>query len=230
MKILTKITIGLATATLLLVGCNAAKTGTSAKTQQMVVKPTAATNALASGYIKDVDLLNDDMVPPSVVYHSAAPGTAKKIKRAYQDAPPMIPHDTTGMLPISKGNNQCLLCHMPKEAAEMGMGATPIPISHFTNFRPKTEIEGTEILKNGRVIKNGSSETLRNVSIKVNKKENKLYPGRFNCTQCHAPQSTNKLVDKNHFKPLYTAPNGASKSSWNQSKWMKDINTQKSGE
>jgi len=227
MKILTKITIGLAAASLLLVGCNGANTQTSTQAKKdVVVKPTAKTNAMGMGYIKDVDLLNDDAVPPAVAYHSAAPGTAKKFDRAYQDAPPMIPHSVEGLLPITKNNNACLGCHMPDVAK--AMGATPIPISHFTNFRPKTEVEGTEIIKNGHVIKNSSSESLSNVSIKVNKKENKLYPGRYNCSQCHAPQATNKLVDDNRFKPVYTAPNGEHKSSWNQSKWLKDINTQKS--
>jgi len=227
MKILTKITIGLATASLLLVGCSSTNTQTSAKAQKSVlVKPTAKTNAMGMGYIKDVDLLNDDAVPPAVAYHAAPPGAAKKFDRAYQDAPPMIPHSVEGLLPITKNNNACLGCHMPDVAK--AMGATPIPISHFTNFRPKTIVEGTEILKNGHVIKNSSSETQANVSIKVNHKENKLYPGRYNCSQCHAPQATNKLVDQNHFKPVYTAPNGEHRSSWNQSKWMKDINTQKS--
>jgi len=225
MKILTKITIGLAASALLLVGCNGANTDTAAKKQSTTtVKPTSATHALGMGYVGDVDLLKDDSVPPAVHYHSAAPGTSKKIPRAFQDAPPMIPHDTTGMLPITQNNNQCLACHMPDVA--VSMGATPIPISHFTNFRPKTAVVGDEILKNGKKIKNTSSADLANVSIKVNKKENKLYPGRFNCTQCHAPQSTNSLVDKSTFKPVYTSPDGAHKSSWNQSKWLKDINTE----
>ena len=226
MKILTKITIGLATASLLLVGCSSTNTQTSAKAQKSVlVKPTAKTNAMGMGYIKDVDLLNDDAVPPAVAYHSAPPGAAKRFDRAYQDAPPMIPHSVEGLLPITKNNNACLGCHMPDVAS--AMGATPIPVSHFTNFRPKTEVEGNEILKNGKVIKNTSSESLANVSIKVNHKENKLYAGRYNCSQCHAPQATNTLVDDNSFKPVYTAPDGSSKSSWNQSKWLKHIDTQK---
>lgn len=221
MKILTKITIGFATATLLLVGCNeSAQVKPQAKTQ---AKPILDESHL--GYRGTTDLLKEDVVPPAVQYHSAAPGTAKRFKRAFQDAPPMIPHSTEGLLPITKNNNACLGCHMPDVASSMG--ATPIPISHFTNFRPNTTVEGNELLKNGKVIKNTSSEKLANVSIKVDKKEGKLYPGRFNCTQCHAPQATNTLVDQNRFKPVYTDSNGAHKSSWNQSKWLKDINTQK---
>jgi len=224
MKILTKITLGLAASALLLVGCSSVKTDTAAKKEATAVKPSAATHALGMGYVGDVDLLKDDAIPPAVHYHSAAPGTSTKIKRAFQDAPPMIPHDTTGMLPITKDNNQCLACHMPDVA--VSMGATPIPISHFTNFRPKTAVVGDEILKNGKAIKNTSSDKLANVSIKVNKEENKLYSGRYNCSQCHAPQATNDLVDKSTFKPVFTSPDGEHKSSWNQSKWLKDINTE----
>jgi len=220
MKILTKITIGLAASALLLVGCSSAGTSTNAKTNASVVKPTITEANL--GYRGTTDLLKEDVVPPAVAYHSAPPGASKRFKRAYQDAPPMIPHSTEGLLPITKNNNACLGCHMPDVASSMG--ATPIPVSHFTNFRPKTEVVGDEILKNGKVIENTSSEKLANVSIQ---KENKLYAGRFNCSQCHAPQATNTLVDENHFKPVYTAPDGASKSSWNQSKWMKDIDTAK---
>lgn len=221
MKILTKITIGLATATLLLVGCNeTAQVKPQAKAQ---VKPILDESQL--GLRGTNNLLKEDVVPPVVQYHSAAPGTAKKIKRAFQDAPPMIPHSTEGLLPITKNNNACLGCHMP--AVAKMMGATPIPVSHFTNFRPETMVKGNKLLKNGKAIKNTSSESLSNVSIKVNKKESKLYAGRYNCSQCHAPQTTSKLVDQNRFKPVYTAPNGSSKSSWNQSQWMKDINTQK---
>ncbi|WP_151900394.1 nitrate reductase cytochrome c-type subunit [Sulfurimonas sp. NW15] len=221
MKILTKITIGFATAALLLVGCNNnAQVKPQEKTQ---VKPIIDESQL--GYRGTTDLLKEDVVPPKVEYHSAAPGTSKKFKRAYQDAPPMIPHDTTGMLPITKDNNQCLMCHMPDMAPSMG--ATPIPVSHFTNFRPHTSVKGDKILKNGKVVKNTSSETQENVSIKVDKDEKHLYAGRFNCTQCHAPQATNMLVDQNSFRPVYTDPNGASKSSWDQSKWMKNIDTAK---
>ncbi len=221
MKILTKITIGFATATLLLVGCNeTAKVKPQEKTQ---VKPIIDESHL--GYRGTTDLLKEDVVPPKVEYHSAAPGTSKKFKRAYQDAPPMIPHDTTGMLPITQDNNQCLMCHMPDMAPSMG--ATPIPVSHFTNFRPHTAVKGDEILKNGKVITNTSSEIQAHVSIKVDKDEKHLYAGRFNCTQCHAPQATNMLVDQNSFRPVYTDPNGATKSSWDQSKWMKNIDTEK---
>ena len=216
MKILTKITIGLATSALLFVGCANTQESASGKNS---VKPTITEANL--GYRGTNDLLKEDVVPPAVKYNKAAPGTSKRIPRAFQDAPPMIPHDTTGMLPITQNNNQCIQCHMPDVAKSVG--ATPIPVSHMTNFRPSTKIKDGELYKNGHITKNTSSENLNNVAIEST--GGKLYKGRFNCSQCHAPQTTNSLVDKSTFTPVFTSPDGAHKSSWNQSKWMKAIDT-----
>ena len=41
-----------------------------------------------------------------------------------------------------------------------------------------------------------------------------LVGARFNCTQCHAPQSTGKLVVESTFEAVYSDKDGASKSSW----------------
>ena len=99
---------------------------------------------------------------------------------------------------------------MPEVAS--AMGATPIPVSHFTNFRPSKSyaLEG----------KNTSSEKLAHVSIK---KQNHLYQGRYNCSQCHAPQANVAPIVANKFTPEYTKPNGEFKSSWDDNEFMKDI-------
>jgi len=220
MKVFTKVTLGLSAAVLLFSGCSSANTETAAKKE--VAKPSVTVADL--GYRGTNDLLKEDVIPPKVEYHSAPPGTSKKFERAYQDAPPMIPHSVEGLLPITKNNNACLGCHMPDVAS--AMGATPIPVSHFTNFRPSTAVKGDEILKNGHKIVNTSSENMANVSIQ---KENKLYAGRWNCSQCHAPQATNQLVDENRFKPVFTSEDGAHRSTWNEQKWLKDIDTTKAG-
>jgi cytochrome c-type protein NapB len=111
---------------------------------------------------------------------------------------------------------------MPEVAS--AMGATPIPPSHFTNFRPMTTLAADgEVEKNGRVIKNTSSETLANVSIKST--HGKLYGGRYNCTQCHAPQDTGALAVPNTFQPDYANKDGASKSRWEGDRFMEGINT-----
>ncbi len=84
--------------------------------------------------LRKVDLYSEDNVKPSETqYGKKAAGTSKKIERAYENAPPMIPHDISELGEISKDSNPCKDCHMPEVAPSMK--ATPIPMSHFMNFR-----------------------------------------------------------------------------------------------
>ena len=209
MKIISKITLGLATATLLFVGCadNATPAGSES------VKATISEESLG---LRKTTLNNESVNPHGTSYGKDAAGSSTKIKRAFQDAPPMIPHDTEGMLPITINNNQCIACHDPAVAKDMG--ATPYPVSHMTNFRPQSSyaIKG----------ENTSSEKLAHISIK---KENKLVGARFNCSQCHAPQDTGVLAVPNTFEADYTSANGATASTWSGSKLMEGIDTSKSG-
>jgi len=205
MKVINKITLGLVAATLLLVGCN--DSATPAKEE--VVKPTISEDSLG---LRKTTLFQEDVKPHGTKYRDNYAGSGKKIERAFQDAPPMIPHDVTGMIPIKIGDNQCLGCHLPDVAPSVG--ATPIPPSHFTNFRPAKSyaLEGV----------NTSSETLSHISIK---KENHLVGARYNCTQCHAPQDTGALAVPNTFEPDYIDPDGASKSRWNGDRMLEGLNT-----
>jgi len=220
MKVINKITLGLVAATLLFVGCN--DSATPAKSE--VVKPTISEESLS---LRKSTLKNEDLTPHGTKYSDTYAGSGHKIKRAFQDAPPMIPHDVTGLIPIKIGDNQCLSCHMPDMAS--AMGATPIPTSHFTDFRPVTTIAADgKVEKDGHVIKNTSSEKLKNVSIKKTK-GGKLYGGRYNCTQCHAPQDTGVLAVPNTFEPAYLDKDGADKSRWTGARMMEGIDTSKSG-
>ena len=215
MKVINKITLGLVAATLLFVGCN--DSATPAKSE--VVKPTISEDSLG---LRKTTLFNENVKPHGTKYSETYAGSGHKIERAFQDAPPMIPHDVTGLIPIKIGDNQCLGCHMPEVASSMG--ATPIPPSHFMDFRPVTTIAADgELEKNGHKIKNTSSETLKNVSIKST--HGKLYGGRYNCTQCHAPQDTGVLAVPNTFEPDYANKDGASKSRWNGDRLMEGIDT-----
>ncbi len=132
-------------------------------------------------------------------YNRPSPGSSKKFERAFVNAPPMIPHSVDGLLPVTKENNQCVVCHMPDVAKSMG--ATPIPKSHFTNYRPTTIMKGNEVIKEGKIV----GKSLKNTTdIKfVAKHMKSMYQGRFNCTQCHAPQSMTNTVVANTFKPLF---------------------------
>jgi len=130
-----------------------------------------------------------------------APGESTKFERAYVNAPPMIPHSVEGLLPIKQNNNQCLGCHMP-EAAK-AVNATPIPVSHFTNYRPTTVLKDGEMVKEGKVVGLGK-DGMGNVSdivVAKAKKTDGLYQGRFNCSQCHAPQAKIDTLVGNTFQP-----------------------------
>ncbi len=101
-------------------------------------------------------------------YGKAEPGKSKRIERAFENSPPLIPHDLTGMLPIAETNNMCLSCHMPENAG--GIGATPIPKSHFVDIGTGTDLRG------------------------------KLDGKRFDCMECHVPQVNIPEPIKNQFK------------------------------
>jgi cytochrome c-type protein NapB len=148
----------------------------------------------------------DDTKPVKAKYTAAAPGTSKRFDRAYENAPPMIPHSVDGLLPITKKNNACLGCHMPDIAPSMS--ATPIPPSHFTNFRPMTKIDASgKMIKEGVEISNTSDIKI------VARQEAKLYQGRYNCSQCHAPQAEIKPLVANTFTPDYRNPDEKHKSN-----------------
>jgi len=157
-------------------------------------------------------------------YGKAQAGSSKTIARAFQDAPPMIPHDVDGMLPITIKNNACTGCHAPEVASSMG--ALAYPKSHMTDFRPKTGIASDgRITKDGTAVDNTSSDSLKYVSIKST--AGRLSGARFNCSQCHAPQSNATDAPENTFEAVFTSKDGASKSAWTGTKLMEGIDTTK---
>jgi len=134
-------------------------------------------------------------VVPKVDYKRPAPGAAKRFARSYVNAPPLIPHSVEGLLPITAANNACLGCHMPDVAKSVG--ATPIPESHFVDFRPTTKLgKNGQLIKDGKKVKNTSD-----VKIAKFKKLKKLNPARYNCSQCHVPQANVKPLVGNTFQP-----------------------------
>jgi cytochrome c-type protein NapB len=155
--------------------------------------------------LRKVELLSEDKAAPSETkYGTSAPMSGYKIERAYQNAPPMIPHDVEGMLEITPDNNACIGCH--EAAVAPSMGATSIPKSHYIDFRPKAKLEGDNFVKGADNMKN-------EVSIKP---IDTLSSARFNCTACHAPQSTGELAVENTFKANYTRKDGKNKSTWDE--------------
>ena len=151
--------------------------------------------------LRQTDLYSEEAETEGVQadFSRPAPGASTKFERAFVNAPPMIPHSVEGLLPITQSNNQCIGCHMPETAK--AMGATPIPVSHFTNYRPTTVYKDGELVKEGKTV--GMGGELGNVSdivVAKAKKSDKLYQGRFNCSQCHAPQAKIDTVVGNTFE------------------------------
>lgn len=206
MRLITKIGLGIVSASVLFVaGCSTAQ----------------KTYSEESLGLRKVDLYSENTVTPDATkYSEAAAGTSKKYERAFQDAPPMIPHSVEGMLPITINNNQCVSCHTPGVAESLN--ALPYPKSHMTDFRPQTGLAADgKIVKNGKKVDNTSSDKLEHITIK---EMASLSGARFNCSQCHAPQSEGELVG-NTFQAEFTSKDGASKSSWTGTSLTEGLDT-----
>lgn len=112
------------------------------------------------------------LVEKPFTYKGTAPGAGnKRIPRAYDNAPPMIPHDISALPIITQDENVCTSCHMPEVATSVG--AIAIPKTHLTNLRKMEDLKG------------------------------QLYQGRWNCTQCHAPQAELDPAVMNKFKGAF---------------------------
>lgn len=114
-------------------------------------------------------------VPTPVVYHYSAvpPGQSRLLPRAYLGAPPQVPHDIADFLPITRENNLCIACHNQPDLwgkkPEAG-SPTPMPPSHYTD--------------------------LRNAPGQVT---DHLINARYNCNQCHVPQTDAPPLVENTF-------------------------------
>ena len=158
------------------------------------------------GLRKD-NLYTEDKVAGDQTNYKADPaGASTKFQRAYENAPPMIPHDVEGMFDISSNNNQCTACHDP--AVAQSMGATPIPKSHYTSFR-----EAIELSKDGNLQRDGKTVANSSDVKAVVKPLETMSNARFNCSACHAPQSDSANVPKNNFSPEFRSTDLNGKSN-----------------
>jgi len=199
MKIISKMILGLVVGVLFFTGCGGEATPVN---EVLEAKAVASVSEESLGLRKTDIHKEDDTVAAKTEYRSAQPGTSTKIKRAYQDAPPMIPHDVSDFLPITREYNSCIGCHAPDIAP--AMGATPIPPSHFLDMRPRHICDGVKFKKR---IDNTKNET-------DIKKLTHLSQARYNCSQCHAPQSQGNPSVENLFEATFTKEGGEYKSSW----------------
>ncbi len=186
-----KIVLGALTAALLMTGC-ADSAATAAPAAKAEVKATVTEASLG---LRKTDLYSENTtVAAKTEYGQAAAGTSQKFDRAFDNAPPMIPHSVEGLLPITINNNTCIGCHAP--AVAPSVGATAIPASHFTSFRPVTSIAD-----NGKIVKEGKQVDNTSDFKTVTKTLEHMNQARYNCSQCHAPQSQGNLLVENNFRP-----------------------------
>jgi cytochrome c-type protein NapB len=108
-----------------------------------------------------------DPDPAAFEYRQADPYSGGVLPRAYSGAPPQVPHNLDGLVPITRDNNACLACHQqPDQVGKKKVKGEPtaLPATHYTDV-----------------------------------KNNALYMGRYNCTQCHTPQANVKSLVGNTF-------------------------------
>ena len=115
--------------------------------------------------LRHTDLLSESGVKlQGVEYDPTVAGESKLIDRAFENAPPLISHDVTGMTEMGKDGNQCVTCHLP-EMAEL-INATAMPKTHFVDI---------------------SNDGVKKLTVRDLK--GKMSDVRYNCTQCHVPQA-----------------------------------------
>ncbi len=169
-----------------------AVTTTETVAQPAQTEPTTDTGTAGTvGGIRTTDPLqsgSEELPLPSE--NAPAPGAAERLPRAYENAPPQIPHSIDGLVPITLSNNACLSCHVPEVAPSVG--ATPLPPTHL-QMDLFSESEGKKV---------------------------PVDPSRYNCTQCHVPQAGVNPPVANEFQPDFRNPEAQNKSTlfdqWNE--------------
>ena len=145
-----RILAGLACAVLVFSGYIEAKEEqkSSSSVQTQKVEQKNKSKSSDSKEAKDLNILrsaNDVMDEEEVKladinWTKPAAGEAQRYERSFENAPPMIPHDLEGLIPITADNNMCVTCHMPEVAKDVG--ATAIPKSHLYSIRNKKDLDG----------------------------------------------------------------------------------------
>jgi len=114
----------------------------------------------------------DTPTPKAFSYPKTKAGKSELLPRAYKSIPPQIPHKIDSYLPISPEDNQCLECHdKPELIGKADTKKSPMSKAHYIDPR-------------------GDSQEM----------SDKVVGARFNCTQCHVPQSGAPALVDNTFQ------------------------------
>ena len=71
------------------------------------------------------------------------PGQSEPLPRAWEGAPPVIPHSVRGFPPVTAKNNACARCHGRAGATT---GPPPAPPSHFIDMREAPDVARPQIV------------------------------------------------------------------------------------
>jgi len=148
----------------------------------------------------DALLTDESPLGDMPVYIDTEEDKSESFIRAFENAPPMIPHKTRGLVPITLESNKCVQCHMPDKSDQIG--STPLPRSHFTAYRPA-------IVKKDGLIQSDAEAN----EVIMKDLEGKLSGAMFNCTMCHASQAIVSIDIANLFTPEFRRSNGDSRSN-----------------
>jgi len=161
-------------------------------------------NVVSSG---DELLSEAGEIGQKALYPDIAEVESTSFERSFENAPPLIPHTVKGMMVMTQKHNECMLCHMPNKAKEKG--ATALPKTHFTNFRPEIVQEGDLYLVKAEVNEVVQKSTGDHIASAM-----------YNCNLCHVPQANITVNIDNLFEADFRSASGKSKS--NLSKNMKE--------
>lgn len=138
---------------------------TSPPAAPTVAAPTPDTAlGLARGSVFEVP------TPAGFKDNDSAPGERPALPRPHVTAPPQIPHGVADFLPITVKQNACVDCHAvaQKKPGE----ATPLPPSHYTDYRNAPDLVGTQVAG-----------------------------ARYVCVACHAAGTNAPALVENRFRP-----------------------------
>jgi cytochrome c-type protein NapB len=121
-------------------------------------------------------------------YPEVDAGDAEKLSRTFPDAPPLIPHTTEDMLPITLEDNECLECHDPENA--ISPGDVPLPKTHFRH----------------PVLGEGADDNPMAWVVTGYETRDEINGARYGCMMCHGVRSGNARVIQSTFEAIEGEP------------------------
>jgi cytochrome c-type protein NapB len=110
------------------------------------------------------------VAPPKLVVNESAPGEAPLPARSWAGVAPVVPHAIADFPPITPRENACTGCHAV--AAKEKGGPTPIPRSHFVDYRNAPDKVATKVVDT-----------------------------RYVCVSCHVESNGAKPLVRSDFRP-----------------------------